>query len=189
MNTIINFSSPCLWIALTLSFVIIYSLIRKKAGPKFIDIGKILSDYRKIYIHGLDLAFSIIVPLFLAIATSLEKPMDKDMADLLCVVISILAAAVISFMAMTSDRFDGVQAKENKNVGDHRSQIQCTESLSIGLFETLLSVVLLIFIFVRPIVQEHEIVGWIFGTAIYALFYQFLFNLLIMMRRLRQIYK
>lgn len=187
-DNIMSFSSPHSWIILTAVFIIIYVLARKKSYPKLIDISNILKDYTGIYVSRWDIAFSIVVPVLLSIATAIKKPIDTDMSDLLCVVISILAAAVISFMAMTSERYDGLVEKKNKDMTDNRNEIKCMESLSAGLFNTLLSVILLVLLFVRPIFENHVRFNLAISVVVYALFYHFLFNLLMMMRRLREIY-
>lgn len=184
----VDFSSPRLWVILAIAFIFIYIVARRKGAPKLIDVIDIVKDYIGVYVSKWDIAFYIVVPIFLAIATTFEKAIDKDMADLLCVVISILAAAVISFMAMTSDKYDSVDEKEEKNVTDKRQKRKCMESLAIGLLEILLSIVLLVLLFIRPIFESVEWINWILSVVIYGLFYQFLFNILIMMRRLRQIY-
>ena len=177
-----------LWLILCCLFLFIYWKNRKKSSPIFIDVGKIWSNYQQIYINNWDSAFVLVVPTTLAIATSSKRPMNDSISDVLCVVISILGAAVISFMAMTSERYDKFKEKKDKNLADRRKQIRCMESLSVGLFETLLLVIMLILIFALPIVQGHEKISWVLGTVIYILFYQFLFNIFIMMRRLHQIY-
>lgn len=178
------------WLCLALCslFLLVYFYKRKMSSPIFIDIRKILSDYKGIYINKWDFRFVLVVPSLLALATSFKRPMNDNISDVLCVVISILGAAVISFMAMTSDRYDKFKEKKNKNLADRRNQIRCMESLSVGLFETLLVVSMLVLVFARPIVESHEKTTWLFGTVIYVLFYQFLFNLFVMMRRLHQIY-
>lgn len=189
MNKLANISEKYwVWLVLCCLFLFIYWINRKKSSPIFIDVGKIWSDYKGIYRNNWDFAFVLVVPTTLAIATSSKKPMDDSISDVLCVVISILGAAVISFMAMTSERYDKFKEKKDKNLADRRKQIRCMESLSVGLFETLLLVIMLILIFALPIVHGHKMISWAFGTVVYILFYQFLFNIFIMMRRLHQIY-
>lgn len=182
------FVSPWFWLGICGIFLLIYWAKRKMHSPIFIDVRKIWSDYKQIYVNKWDFWFVLIVPSLLAIATSLERPMCDGILDVLCVIISILGAAVISFMAMTSERYDKYKEKKDKNLADRRKQVRCMESLSVGLFEILLSVAMLVFIFAMPIIENYEKVTWLFGTVIYILFYHFLFNLFIMMRRLHQIY-
>ena len=124
-------------------------------------------------------------------ATNLEKPIDESIANTLCVVISILAAAVVSFMAMTSDRADNILEKEktNRNRSDKRVIYRNLENLTIGMFEMLLSVIMLVLIFLQPITVGDGKISWLVGLAIYDMFYWFIFNLFIMMRRLHQIYR
>lgn len=189
VNKLANISGKYwVWLVLCCLFLFIYWIKRKQSSPIFIDVGKIWSDYKQIYMNNWDFAFVLVVPTFLALATSSKRPMSDNISDVLCVVISILGAAVISFMAMTSERYDKFKEKKDKNLADRRKQIRCMESLSVGLFETLLLVAMLILIFALPIVRGHEKISWAFGTVIYILFYQFLFNIFIMMRRLHQIY-
>lgn len=178
---------PITWIILTIAFIVVYALVRKRTAPALLDVRKILSDYFGIFVSGFDTAFFVLVPFFLSLATALERQVDSEIADILCVVISILAAAVISFMAMTSDKAGSLSQKEWKTQDDFRSKTQCDESIAIGMFETFLSVILLVIIFLRPIFAQ-TILSWFLGLLIYFLFYSFLFNLLIMMRRLHQIY-
>lgn len=169
----------------------IYFLASKFKLPEHINIIGILKEYKAIFRKKKDFALIVGLPLTIAMATNLEKPIDESIANTLCVVISILAAAVVSFMAMTSDRADNILGKEktNRNSSDKRVIYRNLENLTIGMFEMLLSVIMLVLIFLQPITVEDGKISWLVGLAIYDMFYWFIFNLFIMMRRLHQIYR
>lgn len=182
---------PKLWILISVAFFLIYFLASKFELPEHINIIGILKEYKAIFRKKKDFALIVGLPLTIAMATNLEKPIDESIANTLCVVISILAAAVVSFMAMTSDRADNILGKEktNRNSSDKRVIYRNLENLTIGMFEMLLSVIMLVLIFLQPITVEDGKISWLVGLAIYDMFYWFIFNLFIMMRRLHQIYR
>lgn len=182
---------PKLWILISVAFFLIYFLASKFKLPEHINIIGILKEYKAIFRKKKDFALIVGLPLTIAMATNLEKPIDESIANTLCVVISILAAAVVSFMAMTSDRADNILGKEktNRNSSDKRVIYRNLENPTIGMFEMLLSVIMLVLIFLQPITVEDGKISWLVGLAIYDMFYWFIFNLFIMMRRLHQIYR
>lgn len=187
LKTIIQ--SPVTWLVFTIAIVLFYLFATKTKIPVHLNIIGIFKNYHSVFPQKADLFFLGVVPFTLSVATNIESEVNVETSNLLCVVISILASAVVSFMVMTSDRADAILEKEGakRNQSDNRVIARNKDCLAIGMFEILLAVFMLILIFLAPIFSS-KLLHWGISCAVYFSFYVFLLNLFIMMRKLCQVY-
>jgi hypothetical protein len=95
---------------------------------------------------------------------------------------------VLTFMAMTNDKYISNIEKEKKNLADHRLKIQNEDTIAVGMYEVIISIAVLVLTFLSPIFSKICWLNWVVSFLIYYGFYIFLLNILIMVRRLYQVY-
>ena len=176
---------PWLWAAIAGIVFIIYGFSGRLA---YIDIIGVIRHYRSVFTKRKDFVFFLVFPLFIAVSSNLYKNVDKDLSDLMAVVLSILTSMVLTFMALTNDRYESSINNPNRDLSDLQLQARNKDALAVGVYEILISILVLILIFIFPIAEIQPITKWIMSFFIYYGFYSFLLNIFIMVRRLFQIY-
>ncbi len=155
-----------------------------------------------------DIGFFIVFPITLAAASQSGKAMDVNIAEVVCVVISILTAMIYSFMAVISPKYERLTG-DNKTAYITIKQISniYKETMNIILCEVLASVLLLILCFIQPIIGNSssqistffsevfkisafnvgQFILSVLGFLIYFFFYFFILNILIVTKRFYKI--
>jgi hypothetical protein len=178
-------TAPWWWASLAGVALLIYGFSGRLA---YIDIIGVIKHYKEVFTKTKDFIFFIAFPLLLAISSTLYSSVDDELSSLMAVVLSILTSMVLTFMAMTNDRYKSSVNKPEKNLGDLQLKARNKDALAVGVYEILLSILVLILIFVLPIVESNRIAQHVMSFFIYYGFYSFLLNVFIIVRRLFQIY-
>lgn len=183
-NLVVN---PFFWIIL--AFVILLYYIQKKELFPYLNVAQVFKNYYAVFSrHKPDFCFFILFPLFLAIGTQLANPLTSSKTDVICVVLSILTAMVLTFMTMSSSEASRAVPKAERDIADVRLEFRNKDAIAVGMYEILISVLVLILTFSLPAIEFQEHISWIIGLFIYLGFYIFILNIFIMIRRLYQIY-
>ena len=184
MRFISFLSTPYFWVFLAGVTFLIYGFAGRLA---YVNITGIIKQYRKVFSKTIDFIFFITFPLFIAIASTLHANVDDELSNLLAVVLAILTSMVLTFMALTSDSSEHSLKRKDKDLGDRQLIVRNRDTLAVGTYEILISIIVLILILLIPLADGNSIANKLMSFLIYYGFYSFLLNLFIMVRRLFQV--
>lgn len=182
--------SPQCWLGFSLVYLFWYTMRAKtkKQRLAFLNVKGVFRNYKKVFPVLRDFLFFLILPFLLAVATQLNQRLNNAISNIICVVLSILESTVLTFMAMSNEKYQSIKEDKNLTLGDLRAKFQNEDTIAIGMYETLVSVIVLILNFLFPVIKNYKIVAWIVSLLIYWGFYIFVINIIIIVRRLYQIY-
>lgn len=135
----------------------------------------------------------------LSTATNLSMMITSEVSDMIFVVISVLTAIMYVFMGTVDAKKSSLS--QNENYLDYNYIVEVhDQTIDIILYETILSVVLLILCFTYTLLPNFDYIFIDFGKAvlsirsieswiIYYCFYSFVLNLLIITKRVYKIEK
>lgn len=189
------------WFILSIAFLIVYALT---GGLGYINCLGIIEGYINIFkqnnkIEKKHLLFFMGFPGMLSTATNLSMMITSEVSDIICVVISVLTAIMYVFMGTVDAKKSSLS--QNENYLDYNYIVEVhDQTIDIILYETILSVVLLILCFTYALLPNFDYVFIDFGKAvlsirsieswiIYYCFYSFVLNLLIITKRVYKIEK
>lgn len=190
------------WLLSALLLLFIYFLC---GGLTFINCIAPIKGYFSVFkdskgkLKKIDVLFFCGMPALLAMATNLHSTVSDEILNVIGVIIAILTAMVYSFMAMVNAKYE---AEEKEKQMSYLSftwlKTVHTETIDIITTEVLISVLLLLLCFVKPVIGTtgleivcnnqmtisiSDIVSWL----IYYCFYAFILNLLIVTKRFYKI--
>ena len=170
-------------------------------GASYFNVFKIVKKYVDVFrgtnkhILKRHLFFFFCFPMILAIASNLHRVVDDELLSVIGVVVSILTSALYSFLGTISAKRDQVTQNMQISSSDFKRQITLhKETISIIHLEILVSILLLILCFAQPALSGCNVLLWendiayigiksIISGFIYYLFYFFILNLLVVLKR------
>lgn len=194
LDSIINLikGNPGVWLStiLLLLFILFHSISSKKVFPKLLDIRGILFGYLNVFPNKVDLVYILSIVILLTIITiSLVTPDLEDLSKeytQIGVILTLLVAAIIDIMGMAISKSESIHLEKSQDQS-HVFKIACSKDIvRIGVFEILIGFLDLITIFLLGAIGSSMLL--IFRFIIYALFYLFSFNILIVMHKLYLLY-
>lgn len=184
--------NPGVWLStiLLLLFILFHSISSKKVFPKLLDIRGILFGYLNVFPNKVDLVYILSIVILLTIITiSLVTPDLEDLSKeytQIGVILTLLVAAIIDIMGMAISKSESIHLEKSQDQS-HVFKIACSKDIvRIGVFEILIGFLDLITIFLLGAIGSSMLL--IFRFIIYALFYLFSFNILIVMHKLYLLY-
>lgn len=182
--------SPQCWLCFSFVYLFWYAMRTraKKQRLAFLNVQGVFRNYKKVFPILRDYLFFLILPFLLAVATQLNRQLNNEISDIICIVLSILESTVLTFMAMSNEKYQSANENKDWNLSNLRAKCQNEDTIAIGMYETLVSVIVLILNFIFPIIKNYKVAAWIVSLLIYWGFYIFVINIVIIVRRLYQIY-
>ena len=181
--------SPLFWLALSAIYLLLYILFRRtKNILPFLNITDVVKNYKKVFPLRRDLLFFLIFPFLLSLTTQFNQIVNEGISNIICVVLSILESTVLTFMAMSNDKYQRISENQQQNLQGIRAKYRNDDAIAIGMYEILVGIVVFILNFIFPSVESHKIISWFVSLFIYWGFYIFVLNIFGMVRRLYQIY-
>ncbi len=166
---------------------VLYSRKSSKASLPFINISAVIKNYRKVFIRKQDFYFFIFFPFLLSVATHLSRSLNSEISNIICVVLSILESAVLTFMAMTNDEAAQISRSSNLYLNHLRQIERIKDTIAVGMYDVVIGIIVLIMNFLFPITKTDKWFSRVVSLLVYWGFYIFVFNIFIMVRKLTQI--
>lgn len=157
-------------------FIIAIIILFFGSGRKYINISGIFSNYLNKFIKDqIFLAVNIFIsPLMFAISINLSHQIDKDMIELILVIISILMSLFFTFLS----HFDDKKDKESSINCNYNNMMQkkhyFEETKAVASYEILISVFIMMCCFINSFIE--------IGVLIYYLLFHLLINLLVLLK-------
>jgi hypothetical protein len=186
-----KFTNPILWIGISIGILIISKYVFKIDYINIFDIvEKHIGNFRnqktnKILIVPFFIYF--IVPFIIGASICKIKLADKDIIENITVILSIFTSMLFTLLALVIDLKGKIESR-NKSDGAKIRILKelLKETYYTIMFEIIVAVVLLILTFAYMLAGSKSI---IVTTLVYSLLFLFIFNLLIVLKRIFLIYQ
>lgn len=184
-------TNPLIWILAAGFYLLIYTLchrVKRHDAMPFLDLKNIFYNHRHIFLLPRDYLFFVILPFFLAMATQMHKALNADISNLICVILSILESTVLTFMAMANDKTQHIEHSCNITLQELHEKAQLKDTIAVGMYEVIMGIIVLVLTFIYPIIENYRLLSRVVSFLVYWGFFIFVLNIMIMARRLYQIY-
>lgn len=123
-----------------------------------------------------------IVPVLLAISTTMIKKIDSDILNNIMVVVSIIMSMLFTVLALIKD--NKTEPKNNTQFEVATIEEVKEETISIIHYLVLLNILIILLSFIFPVIPETNKKTYFIGSVIfYSLLYHDFFNILIVVKR------